>query len=168
MTLIVPFDGGELAQTALVRATQFNKVLDEEIVVVSVIPVNNNEYARQHDWIGSNETFDGQKIVTHLYDKVKKISPEAHFEHITVGRYAQAGTISVKLRNFAKQHEASIVFIGSENAGKIVQSVSSVGGGIAADRSYETMIIPHVQPTKIEEFERNIPTEEALEKAKQQ
>lgn len=167
MTLIVPFDGCELAQAALVRATQFNTVLDEEIAVVSVIPKNNNEYAREHGWIADDETFDGQTIVSRLYDQVKEISPESHFKHITVGRYAQAGTISVKIRNFAKQQEASIVFIGSENAGKVVQRITSVGGGIAADRAYETMIIPHAQPTKIEEFERNLPTKETLDKAKQ-
>jgi len=165
MPLIVPFDGSELAEAALVRATQFNTVLNEEIAVVTVIPTDNTQYARKRGWIDEHESFDGETIVTRLQHRVEKISPDAHFEYDTVGRYAQAGAISSKIRRFAREHDASIVFIGSENAGRVVQNVSSVGGAIAADRGYETMIIPYPQPAKIEELEQTLPTEEILDRS---
>jgi len=38
MTLVVPFDGSELAEAALVRATEFGNVLEEDVLAVSVIP----------------------------------------------------------------------------------------------------------------------------------
>ena len=163
MTLIVPFDGRELAQAALVRATQFNEVLDEKLSVVSVIPKNNTAYARERGWITNEESFDGETIVTRLQEQVVEISPEAHFEYIVVGQYAQAGQIASKIRKFARKHDGSIVFIGSENAGRVVQRVSSVGGTVAADRAYETMIIPSAKPTEIEELERALPTHEVLD-----
>jgi nucleotide-binding universal stress UspA family protein len=58
MTLVVPFDGSELAEAALVRATEFGNVFDEDVVAVSVIPKGDNSYAREHGWIEANEEFD--------------------------------------------------------------------------------------------------------------
>jgi len=63
MTLVVPFDGGELSKTALVRAAQFDTVLDQGVVVVSVVPRNNKSYARKRGWINSDEPFNSEAIV---------------------------------------------------------------------------------------------------------
>ena len=162
MSLVVPFDGSELSKTALVRAAQFETVLNQGVVVVSVVPRNNKSYARERGWIGPNEAFDGEQIVDSLRETVAKIAPDAEFHHISVGRNSPSGTIATKIRRFARDNDASIVFLGSENAGRMVGSLS-VGSSVSADRSYDTMIISNVGATKIPELEDAIPTEDTIE-----
>jgi nucleotide-binding universal stress UspA family protein len=162
MTLVVPFDGGELSKTALVRAAQFDTVLDQGVVVVSVVPRNNKSYARKRGWINSDEPFNSEAIVESLENAVKKIAPDAEFHHISVGRNSPSGTISNKIRKAARDKEASIVFVGSRNAGRIASSLS-VGSSVTSDRAYDTMIVSNTRPTPITELEEEIPTEDAIE-----
>jgi nucleotide-binding universal stress UspA family protein len=162
MTLVVPFDGSILAKTALVRATQFDKVLEEGVLAVAVVP-NNAKYARERGWIAEDESFERQTVRSRLREQVREINPDAQFESISVSRYAQAGEIASKIRKFARTNGASIVFIGSDNAGRIVKSVHSVGGSVTADRAFDTMIISTPGPSKIEELEAETPTDELME-----
>ncbi|WP_238330966.1 hypothetical protein [Haloglomus irregulare] len=74
MTLVVPFDGSDLAEAALVRATEFGSVFDEDVLAVSVIPKGNKEYAREHGWIGQDKEFDLKSVVSIL----QKIKEKAH------------------------------------------------------------------------------------------
>jgi nucleotide-binding universal stress UspA family protein len=162
MTLVVPFDGSELSKTALVRAAQFDAVLDLGVVAVSVVPRNNKFYARKRGWIGSDESFDRRAVVDSLKESANKIAPDAEFNHISVGRNSPSGTISNKIRRFARDKEASIVFVGSKDAGRLTSSLS-VGSSVTSDRSYDTMIISNTRPTQISELEEAIPTKDALE-----
>jgi len=162
MTLVVPYDGSELSKTALVRAAQFDTVFDQGVVVVSVIPRNNASYARTKEWIGRTDSFDGEKIVDALRESAHRIAPDATFQDLSVGRNSPAGTIANRIRKFARETDASIVFLGSENAGRMVGTLS-VGSSVSADRSYDTMIISRARPTKIQELENAIPTEDAIE-----
>ncbi len=70
MTLVVPFDGSELAEAALVRATEFGTVFEEDVLAISVIRNENAKYARERDWIGPNEEFDLETVVTSLHEQV--------------------------------------------------------------------------------------------------
>jgi len=162
MTLVVPYDDSELSKTALIRAAQFDSVFDQGVVVVTVVPRNNTSYARARGWIGPDESFDGERIISQLRASVAEIAPEAWFEGLSVGRNAPAGTIANKLRKFARDQDASIVFIGSENAGRMVGSLS-VGSSVSAEQSYDTMIISQARPTKIEELEAELSTEDAID-----
>ena len=161
MTLVVPYDGSELAKTALIRAAQFDAVFDQGVVAVSVVPRNNTSYARARGWIDPEASFDGESIVESLRRSVAEIAPDAVFRHLSVGRNAPAGTIANKLRQFAREQDASIVFIGSENAGRMVGSLS-VGSSVSAEQSYDTMIISQARPTKIKELEAEVSTEDVI------
>jgi len=161
MTLVVPYDGSELAKTALIRAVQFDTVFEQGVVAVVVVPRNNTTYARTRGWIDQDEPFDRTAVVSRLRESVEEIAPAARFEHISVGRNAPAGTIANKIRKFARNKQASIVFIGSENAGRMVGSLS-VGSSVSAEQSYDTMIISHARPTKIQELEAKVSTEETI------
>ena len=149
MTLVVPFDGSELAEAALVRATEFGNVFDEDVLAVSVIPKGNTDYAREHDWIGQNEDFDLEAVVSTLHEQVTDLSPSADFRHKVVDRYAPSGSIAKRLRNVARDEDASMVFIGSENAGHLVSAVSSVGSTVATGEAYDVVIVRDRSPAKI-------------------
>jgi nucleotide-binding universal stress UspA family protein len=154
MTFVVPFDGTELAEAALVRATEFGAVLEEDVLAVSVIPRGNADYAREHGWIGPNEPFDMEAVVSKLHRQVTDLCPSADFRHDVVDRYAPPGTISMHVRDAARTEDASMVFIGSENAGHMVMSVSSVGGNVATDDAYDVTIVRHSTPARIAKLER--------------
>lgn len=152
MSLVVPFDSSELSRTALVRATQFDQVLEQGVVVITAIPKNKTSYARERGWLGDEEAYDHKTIISRIEAECKEISPDAAFEYITCSRYAQAGEIASKLRRAARAHDASIVFVGSENAGRVVRAIS-VGKTLSADDAYDTMIISRAAPSKIDTFE---------------
>lgn len=157
MTFVVPFDGSGLSEAALVRAVEFGEVLDESILAISVIPERDVTYARERGWLESGESFDRSRIVEHLHTGVTDLAPEADFRHVTVSRYAAAGTIAGRIRRIARDIEASMVFIGSENAGRVVTAVSSVGGSIAADMDYDVVIIRNRTPARVESVREQSP-----------
>lgn len=152
MAFVVPYDGLKLSRAALIRAAQFATVLEEDVIAVTVIPRNNADYARERGWIDDDEPFDLEAIVTHLRRDVARLAPEATFEFVVTDRYAPAGTIAAEIRGFAREHDASLVFVGSENAGRVVRSIT-VGQSVATDRSYDTMIVSHPRPVEIEALE---------------
>jgi len=157
MTLFVPFDGSELAEAALVRATEFGTVFDEGVLAVSVIPDDNADYARAHGWIGADEAFDRETITARLRGQVTDLSPSADFRHKIVDRYAPSGTVANRLRDIARSEGTSMAFIGSENAGHMVTAFGSVGGSIAADGAYDVVIVRHRSPAKIAKLRDSSP-----------
>jgi nucleotide-binding universal stress UspA family protein len=157
MTLVVPFDGSDLAEAALVRATAFGRVLDVDVLAVSVIPENNAAYARERGWIGSEGAFDRETVVSKLHRQVTDLCPSADFRHRMVDRHAPPGTIATRVREMAHDVDASMVFIGSENAGHMVTSLSSIGGSIAADEAYDVVIVRHRSPAKVAKLKEAVP-----------
>jgi len=150
MTFVVPFDGSELAETALVRAVAFGSVLDEHVVSVSVIPSKNASYARERGWLDPGDPFEREEVVTTLHEEVAEIAPNAEFRYETVGRRATPGRIASRLREVARDEDASMVFVGSENAGRLVSTLSSVGETVATDDAYDVVIVRHTDPSMIE------------------
>lgn len=161
MTFVVPFDGSDLAEAALVRAVEFGVVFDEQVLAVSVIPNGNTEYARERGWIGPDEAFDLESVVATLHTQVAELCPTADFQHEAVDPYTASGTISSRLRSVARDEDASMVFIGSENAGHLVTAVSSVGASVAADEAYDVVIVRNRSPAKIEEIRSASPHRKA-------
>ncbi|MEF8882339.1 MAG: universal stress protein [Halapricum sp.] len=161
MTLVVPFDGSNLAEAALIRATEFGIALDEPILVVTVIPQGNTRYAREKEWLGPDEEFDLEVVASRVHERVTRLAPGADFKPKLVDRYPTAGTISNRVRGVAKEADASMVFVGSENAGQIVTSLSSVGSGIATDQAYDVVIVRHYDPAEMSKFDHQAVLSEA-------
>jgi nucleotide-binding universal stress UspA family protein len=159
MTFVVPYDGSDLAKAALVRATEFSTVFETRVLAVSVVPENNATYAREHGWLGPDEEFDVDAVVSTLHEQVVTLSPSANFQHDLVDRYASAGRIAKEVRKVAQAVDAAMVFIGSDDAGKIVSSVGSVGSTIATDETYDVIIVRDPSPEKIRRIE-DAPTAE--------
>lgn len=150
MTLVVPFDGSALAETALARAVEFNAVRNEGVLTVAVVPQGDVEYARERDWIADDEPFDMDAVVSRLEAHVHEIAPDAEFEHFRVGRYAPRGTIASRIRRAAREHAASMVLVGSENAGHFTASVNSVGKSVAAESTYDVLIVRQSRPAEVD------------------
>jgi nucleotide-binding universal stress UspA family protein len=146
--IIVPFDGSELAEAGLVRAAQFGEVFDTTVVAVSVIPDGNTGYARERDWLDETTEFDRQEVVSTLHEQVTDIAPGVEFQYELAGRSAAPGAIASKVRSLADQREATMVVVGSENAGRLVTGVSSVGGNIATSGSYDVLVVRDPTPAE--------------------
>lgn len=153
MSLVVPFDNSTLSRAALLRAAQFDTVLEEGIIAVTVIPKKNREYAREREWIDDGESFDRDAIESQLKEVLTGLVPDAGWESVFVDKYAPRGTIVKALRRFIRRNDASIVFIGSENAGRIVGGLT-VGRVLTSNNGYDTMIVSQVQPLDGQEVER--------------
>lgn len=142
VTLLVPFDGSPLSVAALSRAVQFADTFQRPVLAVAVIPQNAN-YAREHGWIDAGEPFDRDAIIATLREQVAEHAPEAELRAERVDRNARAGSIARVLRRIARQEDATMLFVGSDNAGRLVTTLTSVGGNVAADQAYDVVIVRH-------------------------
>ncbi|WP_053949218.1 universal stress protein [Halolamina sediminis] len=149
MTFLVPFDGSTLAAAALDRAVQFADTFDQPVIAAAVVPQGNTEYARDRGWMEAGEPFDHEAIVARLREQVREHAPEATFRVERASRRAPAGSIARKLRQVARKVDASMVFIGSDNAGRLVTTLSSVGGNVAADLTYDVVIVRHAKQVAV-------------------
>ena len=157
MTLVVPFDGSTLAETALVRAAEYDAVFEEGVLALSVIPDGNVAYAREADWIDADEGFDLRAITGRLREQVAALAPGATFRREIVGQHASPGTIAKRVRQAAREADASLVVIGSENAGHLTVSITSVGGTIATDDAYDVLIVRNRSPAKVSKLKEQSP-----------
>ncbi|QIO21194.1 universal stress protein [Haloarcula sp. JP-L23] len=147
MTFVVPFDDSAHARAALVRAREFADALDEDVLAISVVPNNNVDYARKAGWLGPEESFDLDAIVASLERAVHDIAPEARFEYETCVREATGNRIAKPIRKFARHNDASMVFVGSANAGRLVTTLGSVAGRISTDAAYDVVIVRRLPET---------------------
>jgi nucleotide-binding universal stress UspA family protein len=151
VTTVVPFDDTNLARAALVRATEVSDA-SEEVVALTVIPTDDREYARERGWLGPDEAFDTETIVTRLSETVEQLAPGATFEYTCVGRYAPPGQIANEVRTYAHERGARMIVIGSDSAGRIASTLGSIGRVVAANGQYDTLIVRSQSTT-----EREIP-----------
>jgi nucleotide-binding universal stress UspA family protein len=146
MTLLVPFDGSELAQTALERAVEFSEYTGEDILVLSVLP-DDADYAVERGWVDAGDAYDPAAVAERFESLVADIAPSATFRAETpadVSSMADVTTDVVRtIREVSHEIGATIVFIGSENAGRVSTPVCSVGAPLSEDPDYDVHIVRH-------------------------
>ena len=148
MTLLVPFDGSDLAEAALERATQFGEAFDKEVVVLVVVPTD-EAYVRERGLVDEREEFDPELFSLELRDQAQATAPEATFrsERATDPEdepYASTTMNIVRIiRQVAGETDADVVFIGSENAARVTQPLTSVGAPLSSDPHYDVHIVRH-------------------------
>lgn len=152
MTFVVPFDGSELAEAALVRALEYSAALGEDVVAVSVVP-ERTRYAREKGWVDADELYDVDAVVDELGRRVAELAPEADFEYERIREYPPAGELADRVECLAREHDPSVVFLGSENAGSVVTPVASVVARVAEEDAYDVYIVRHPVPSTIESLE---------------
>jgi nucleotide-binding universal stress UspA family protein len=145
VTFIVPFDGTEGSRWGLIRAVELAPP-QMRVVAFAVIPRQNRDWARNRGLLDADEDFQYERIVGRLQDQAHAVEDDVTFQHKTVDRYAPTGKISHEIRSFARDIEATVVVIGSRDAGGIVNSLQSVGSSVASDESYDVVLVRRFQP----------------------
>ncbi|WP_254535637.1 universal stress protein [Halomarina litorea] len=146
MVLLAPFDGSDLSRTAVARATRFGELTGEEVVVLVVVPPD-AEFAEERGWLRGDEAFDAETVGERIADRAREVAPDAtvRVEH-TENTSSMASTtmdISRRIRQVAHELDVSIVFVGSENAGRVTSPVTSVGSPVSEDPHYDVHIVRH-------------------------
>ena len=163
MSLLVPFDASRLATKALERAAAFGDLLDEEVVVLTVIP-DDAEYARERGWITQGEPFDPEAIAAGIQERALEVAPEATFrtERVSSDEPTATATTNVvrEIRRVAGEIGASVVFIGSANAGSVIAPQSSVGSPVANDQRYDVYVVREPREVDAAEISDIDPTED--------
>lgn len=139
MTVMVAYDGTALARAALGRGVELGEAFEEDVVVVSVVP-DDSLYAREHGWVESEREYDAEVQAEQFADEVAEIAPEAEFRLETLGD-AHPRDVAKRLRRTAYDLTANVVVLGSENAGRIVAPVSSVGDTVVSSPLYDVYIV---------------------------
>lgn len=139
MTYIVAFDGGALSEAALRRASTFARATDERLVVVSVLPTD-EVLAREYD-LPTDDEYDPEAAADRLREAVRETAPGAEFRIESVDAYAGKRRIAREITRAAREEDASVVFVGSDDAGRVVQPVSSVGGAVASADDFDVFIV---------------------------
>lgn len=152
MSFVVPFDGSELAEAALVRAVEYGNGLNEDIVAVSVVP-ERKRYAREKGWIGQDEKYDVDSVVERLRDRVNALAPDAAFEYERIREFPPTEGIADHIERIARKHDPSVLFLGSNNVGRVVTPLTSVAANIASADLYDVHIVRQPDPPKLEELE---------------
>jgi nucleotide-binding universal stress UspA family protein len=148
MVLLVPYDGSSLATAALARAEEFSLFADEEVVVLSVLP-DDEEFARTRGWVGADEPYDPEAVAADLRARAREIAPDARFrverlESDESNLLANVTTdITRRIREVAAEEDVSVLFIGSENAGRVSRPLTSVGSSVSGDPRYDVHIVRH-------------------------
>jgi len=149
VTLLVPFDGSDLSEAALKRAREFATYRDEEVVALTIVP-DDETFAEERGWIESGEPYDPEAVCTAFDLRVKEIDADVTFrcEPATSSEHPTATTIdnvTHTVREVASELDVSIIFIGSENAGRVSTPVTSVGGPLSTDAKYDVYIVRRVE-----------------------
>lgn len=139
MTYLVAFDGTDRSETALSRAVEFADSADERLVVVSVLPTD-EDLAAEYGLV-EGDTYDPVDAAQRLRTRVENIAADAEFRTESVDAYAGKGRIATEIREVARELDADVVFVGSDNAGRVVQPVTSVGGAVASGTDYDVFIV---------------------------
>jgi nucleotide-binding universal stress UspA family protein len=146
VTLLVPFDDSPLSRAALERASEFAAFTDQEVVALTVIPDDDPDYAEARGWLTEQTPFTAEAIADRLGRRVAEIAPNARFRHETLDESddpTATTTLDVvrKIREVAHDVDATILFLGSENAGRVTSPLSSVGNPLSEDAAYDIHIV---------------------------
>ncbi|ELZ91640.1 hypothetical protein C440_15039 [Haloferax mucosum ATCC BAA-1512] len=142
---LVAYDGSQLANAALSRASNFAKQAGTEVLAAAVVP-DDPRYAVEAGWVPTKASFDRSAVVGELHRTVVKVAPSASFRAVPTRRNPAPGNIVAKLKDVAHEKDATIVFVGSENAGRVVVPLVSIGGNVASDDDYNVHIVRHAPP----------------------
>ena len=145
MTLLAPYDGSELSKAAVRRAAEFGQFREEEVVVLTVVP-DDRTFAEDRGWVGTDETYDPAAVDDRFEAEVAELAPDATFraERPTPSESLSSSTpddILRTIREVAREVEASVLFVGSDNADRLAVAAESIGSHLTDDPEYDVHIV---------------------------
>lgn len=87
-----------------------------------------------------------------VHEQVVQIAPEASFRYER-SPSSEAEGITTEIQRIADELVPSVVFVGSDDAGRIVAPMTSVAGNVAENAEYDVHIVRYFSPTTIQEIE---------------
>jgi nucleotide-binding universal stress UspA family protein len=144
MTVLAPYDGSDLSRAAVRRAVEFADYRDEGALVLTVIP-DDSAFAVQRGWAEEEAQYDPATVEERFRSEVESLAPEATFRTEQPDSPAPAAAVrddvARTIRTVAADIDASILFIGSDNAGQVSTPADSVGSPISTDAEYDVHIV---------------------------
>lgn len=140
-TYLVAYDGGADSERALRRATAFADRTGARLVVASVLPTDAS-LAETYDLTDDGE-YDPEAAAERLR-AAAEAAPEADFRAERVGAYAGRRRIAKVLSRVAGEEEAEVVFVGGDDAGRVVQRLSRADGASAergGDAGFDVFVV---------------------------
>ena len=145
MSFVVPFDGSELSEAALVRAVEYGTALEEDVTAVTLVS-ERRRYAIEKGWIEEDESYDVEAVVDRLRDRVHALAPDATLAVERIREYPPAAELAAHIERLVLERDPSAVFLGSDNVGRVVTPLTSVGARVAAETSYDVFIVRQARP----------------------
>lgn len=137
---LVAYDGSEYAKGGLIRAVEYADPSHVEVEAFSVVP-DSARFAREQGWVSTTDAYEFGRVVGELHEQVTTLAPEASFHYASLDGAAPPGQIASEIRRRAMDRGADVVFVGSENAGRIITTVSSVASVVASEQEYDVHIV---------------------------
>jgi nucleotide-binding universal stress UspA family protein len=144
MTLLSPYDGSPLARAAVRRAAEFGAFREEEVVVLTVVP-EDAAFAEDRGWVDERAEYDPEAVEERLESEVADLAPEATFraERPDPSESLSSSTpddILRTIREVARELEATVLFVGSDNADRLAVPAESIGSHLTDDPEYDVYI----------------------------
>lgn len=119
MVFLVPFDGSARAHAALDRAVTYGAALDRDVVAVSYVPTG-TDFAERRRWVDSSEDFAAETVASDLQRKIEEATDDAELRYEDESAHSPAGGLSKELRQTALDVDATAVFVGCADDGRVV------------------------------------------------
>ena len=84
---------------------------------------------------------DSEAAADRLRSSAHSVAPGCAFRARRVDSYAGKGRIAAELGHVVREVDADVVLVGSENAGRVVESASSVGSSVAGGTDYDVPVV---------------------------
>ncbi|MGM0397713.1 MAG: universal stress protein [Halobacteriota archaeon] len=143
MHFVVAYDGTPITDAALARARTVAEGVDGAVTAVTILPQGNTAYARERGWIGDDEPWERDSILDGLRNSVDSVAPSATFVFRMVDRYAPRGKIGRVLRTTAETADVDVLVIGTENAGRVFTTLTTVTQSVA-NGTYDLHVVRSV------------------------
>ncbi|MFC7077504.1 universal stress protein [Haloarcula halophila] len=135
MVFLVPFDGSPLAKAALDRAVTYAAAMDTDVVAVSFVPTG-SDYVERRRRVDPHEDFAVENAANDLQRKIEETTDDAELRYDDVSAQS-ASEFSEMVKRVARDVDATVVFLGSDDTDNIVVPV----GEAAAGDSYDVHIV---------------------------
>ena len=138
-TYLVAYDGGDRAAAALRRAAAFAGRTDARLVVVSVLPTD--DALADTYGLAEGGTYDPGAAADRLRATVEDVAPGAAFRAERVDAYAGKRRIAGEISRVAREEDADVVFLGTDDPGRVVRPVARVGDSDADGGDYDVFVV---------------------------